>query len=409
MKTKTILILNSGSSSLKFGLFEEETGAAVMSGSVSNIIDSAKLTVKFLSSLNQNDGFKRESDDLYEHKDIGKDVIEEDIGKSSHVNAIERIISFISKDKNYVLVGVGHRVVHGGKIFLSPTLINEEVLYKLESLIPLAPLHQPYNIEGIKAINLYNHHLKQVACFDTSFHVTQPSIVREFAIPKHYTEDGVIRYGFHGLSYQYIASIMPNYLGKNANGKIIVLHLGNGSSICAMDGLKSVATTMGFTALDGLMMGTRCGSIDPGAIIYLLQNYNISVSELVDILYNKSGLKGVSSLSHDMVKLLASNSDSAKEAVELFCYNAAKHLASLIPSINGLDGIVFTGGIGYNSEVIRAKICSRLSWLGVVLDEGKNKKIRSCISSEDSAVAVYVLQTNEEKVIFNETKKLLQY
>lgn len=392
MKTKTIFILNSGSSSLKFGLFEEETGSAVMSGSVSNIIDSAKLTVKFGSNIKSNSNH----------------VIEEDIGKSSHAHAIERIMSFVSKDKSYVLDGVGHRVVHGGKIFLSPTLINEEVISKLESLIPLAPLHQPYNIEGIKAINLYNPNLKQVACFDTSFHVTQPSIVREFAIPKQYTEDGVIRYGFHGLSYQYIASIMPNYLGENANGKIIVLHLGNGSSICAMDGLKSVATTMGFTALDGLMMGTRCGSIDPGAIIYLLQNYNISLSDLVDILYNKSGLKGVSGLSHDMVKLLASSSDSAKDAVELFCYNAAKQLASLIPSINGLDGIVFTGGIGSNSDAIREKICSRLAWLGVALDKGKNQESLYCISAEDSDVGVYVLQTNEEKVIFNETKKLLQ-
>jgi acetate kinase len=384
MKTKSVLVLNSGSSSLKFGLFEEESGAAIMSGSVTNIIDSAKLTVK-----------------------LGSTVIEEEIGKSSHADAVRRIMGFASKDMKYVLSGVGHRVVHGGKIFLSPTVINDDVLSKLKDLIVLAPLHQPYNIEGIKAISFYDPDLRQVACFDTSFHVTQPSIVKQFAIPKKYTEDGVLRYGFHGLSYQYISSVMPIYFGKNANGRVIVLHLGNGSSICAMNDLKSVATTMGFTALDGLMMGTRCGSIDPGAIIYLLQNYNMSISDLVDILYNKSGLKGVSGISHDMVKLLDSTSDSAKEAIELFCYNAAKHLSSLIPAINGLDSIVFTGGIGSNSSVIRRKICSKLSWLGVLLDEEKNKENSSSISSKDSGIGVYVIQTDEEKIIFNETKKLL--
>jgi acetate kinase len=278
---------------------------------------------------------------------------------------------------------------------------------KLEKLCPLAPLHQPYNLAAIRASADFRPDLLQVACFDTSFHRTIPPVAQAFALPRSYSEEGVRRYGFHGLSYEYIASILPQFDAVAAAGRTIAAHLGNGASMCALKDGKSIASTTGFSAVDGLPMGTRCGAIDPGVIIYLMDIHGFGVRELEELIYKKSGLLGVSGISSDMRELLSSRDYRASEAVDLFVYRIAREMGSLAAALNGLDAVVFTGGVGENAAVIRSRICQESGWLGLVLDEEANKMGGPKISHTDSPVSVWVIPTNEELMIARHTLSLM--
>lgn len=293
-------------------------------------------------------------------------------------------LSSLSKEN---IAAIGHRVVHGGNKFTKPVLITPQVIKDLEEFIPLAPLHQPAALELIaETVKLYPD-VPQIACFDTAFHYTMPEMEKHIPLPQNYYDSGIKRYGFHGLSYEYIASVLPKHLGDKANGRVVVAHLGNGSSMCAMKNMQSVASTMGFSTLDGLMMGTRCGALDVGVILHLLKHKNIRIDEVSNLLYKNSGLLGVSGVSADMRELLASDKKQAKLAIDLYCYLAAKQLSSLLPAIGGIDALVFTGGIGEHAIPIRDKICTHLKWLG--------------------DFPIYVIPTDEELVIAKACKEII--
>ena len=359
----TYLVINAGSSSIKWGLYR--------------------------------------ADDLtpLEHKTI------EVKGKDGYAPAVEEICKLIETRS---VKGVGHRVVHGGRDYSEPKLIDAKVFADLEKLKPLAPLHQPHNLKAVKLIQEKHPELPQVACFDTAFHRTQPRINQIYALPRELTDEGIIRYGFHGLSYEYIAEVLPQYAGETAKGRVIVAHLGNGASLCAMKDGKSVATTMGFTPLDGLMMGTRTGAIDPGIPLYLQQEKGMSVKSVSDIFQKSSGLKGVSGETEDVRTLLASDKPEAKEAIDLFCLYAARQVASLTVDLGGLDALVFTAGIGENSDVIRQKICAHLEHLGVKTDDALNQAGGPAIGAKGSPVQVYVVKTDEELMMAQHVRELLQ-
>src|SRR5262249_20633622 len=304
------------------------------------------------------------------------------------------------------LAAVGHRVVHGGRDYTRPVLVTAEVRQALEALIPLAPLHQPYSLQGIDAVSRHDPGLPQVACFDTSFHRTQPAVAQAFALPRRFAEEGVIRYGFHGSSYEYIASVLPGLDPRAANGRTVVAHLGNGASMCAMKGGQSVATTMSFTAADGLPMGTRCGSLDPGVLLYLMDRHGMGARALEELIYQQSGLLGVSGISSDVRTLLASTDPRAAEALDLFVYRIGRELGSLAAALGGLDALVFTAGIGENAAAIRARVCRAAGWLGLDLDEGANVSGGPRISTVSSRVAAWVVPTNEELIIARHTLHL---
>ena len=268
---------------------------------------------------------------------------------------------------------MGHRVVHGGQHYSAPVLIDATVLAELETLVPLAPLHQPHNLATIRVLLETMPSLPQVACFDTAFHRTQPDVAQRFAIPRRFADEGVRHYGFHGLSYEYIASVLPTLEPALADARIIVAHLGSGASLCALHKGRSIATTMGFSPLDGLVMGTRCGNIDPGVLLYLMDRHNMDARALEQLLYHQSGLLGVSGISNDMRTLLASDDPHAQEAIELFVYRVGREIGSLAAALGGLDALVFTGGIGEHSAVIRAKVCHQAAWLGLELDDSANE------------------------------------
>ena len=305
------------------------------------------------------------------------------------------------------IAGAGHRVVHGGERFLKPVRIDDGVLDALERLDPMAPLHQPHNLAAIRALRVSRPSLPQVACFDTGFHGTQPAVAQRYAIPRELTERGIHRYGFHGLSYEYIANVLPDYLGGRADGRVVVAHLGNGASMCALLDRRSIATTMGFTALEGLVMGTRSGAIDPGVIFYLMREKSMSADEVEQMLYHRSGLLGVSGVSSDMQALLESPDPRAREAVELFAYRAARELGSLAAALGGLDALVFTAGIGEHAAPVRALICEQAHWLGIMVDAEANARHESVISAPASRVTVCVVPTDEEIIIARHTRRLL--
>jgi len=302
---------------------------------------------------------------------------------------------------------IGHRIVHGGEKFFEPVLLTKEVLQQLKKLIPLAPLHQPHNIKAIETLGAVYPQTPQVGCFDTAFHVTQQKLAKLFAIPKALTNTGIIRYGFHGLSYEYIASVMQNFIGTLANKKVIVAHLGNGSSMCAINNKCSVATSMGFSALDGLMMGSRCGRIDPGVLLYLLQEKNYSTESLANLLYYKSGLLGVSDHSNDVRELLVHNDASSQTAIDLYCYLAACEFGYLFTANAGCDALIFTAGIGEHAAVIRRKICEWLQCFGVDIESDANTKNATIISKPNSKIVVSVIPTDEEIVIGQHTTHVL--
>jgi acetate kinase len=289
--------------------------------------------------------------------------------------------------------------VHGGRLFEQPVMVNDFILDALEKLIPLAPLHQPHNLAAIRVFQQHYPTTPHIACFDTAFHTTQSELARRFALPPSFAKEGIERYGFHGLSYEYIAQVLPQYLKTHADGKVIVAHLGNGASLCAMEHRQSVATSMGFTTLDGLMMGSRCGTMDAGVVLYLLDEKGMDSQGVARLLYDQSGLKGVSGISHDMRVLLASPEAAAAEAVDLFVYQLVKHIGAMIAVLGGVEAIIFTAGIGEHCAPIRARACDSLRWLGITLDAEANARHQSRISADDSRIGVYVIPTDEERMM----------
>jgi acetate kinase len=305
------------------------------------------------------------------------------------------------------LMALGHRVVHGGMRHSRPARVTPELLDELEALVPLAPLHEPHNLAPIRMALTLDPELPQVACFDTAFHRTAPEVEQAFALPYALYAEGVRRYGFHGLSYEYIASVLPEKAPEIADGRVVVAHLGNGCSACALLARTSIATTMGFTALDGLPMGTRCGALDPGVVLHLVQQKGMSSEALVDLLYRRSGMLGLSGVSSDFRELLASEEPRARFAIEVFCYRTAREIASLAAALGGLDGIVFTAGVGENAAPVRSAICRACAWLGLELDEAANREPKGRISTPTSRVAAYVIKTDENLMIARHARALL--
>jgi acetate kinase len=305
------------------------------------------------------------------------------------------------------LAGVGHRVVHGGTEFAAPVRIDDAVLARLEKLYPLAPLHQPHNLAGIRAVAAAQPDLPQVACFDTAFHRAHPELADWFALPRRFHDDGIRRYGFHGLSYEYIARTLPTVARELKGARVVVAHLGSGASMCAMQAGRSIDSTMGFTALDGLPMGTRCGALDPGVVLHLIRAYGMGADAIEAMLYHESGLKGVSGLSNDMRDLLASDDPRAAQAVDLFVWHIVRQLGALAATLGGLDALVFTAGIGERSPEIRKRVCERAAWLGIALDPAANRVGEKRISSAKSKVAVFAIPTDEEQMIARHTLAVL--
>ncbi len=387
-----ILVLNSGSSSIKFAVF---TAAA----------EPARVLHGLISGIGATSGFSAEDSD-------GRALPAELPGGGApltHATALAWLFDWLAaKGGGGKLLGAGHRVVHGGANYAEPVRVDGGVLSALEALVPMAPLHQPHNLAAVRALMTLRPELPQVACFDTAFHRSQSTLAQSFALPRALTEGGVRRYGFHGLSYEYIAGVLPQHLGERAGGRVIVAHLGNGASLCALRSRRCVATTMGFTALDGLMMGTRSGAVDPGVLFYLMREKSMTPDAVEDLLYRRSGLLGVSGISSDMRELLENDDPRAKEAVELFCYRVAREIGSLAAALGGLDALVFTAGIGERAHEVRTKICAQSRWLGVELDAAANRENRAVISAAQSSVSVLVIPTNEELVIARHTRSVLR-
>lgn len=388
---QALLVLNAGSSSLKFSAFD--AGGAELPLILSGHVEGLYTAPRFVARDAQG-------------ADIGSKTFEQGAA-FGHGEAITYLVDFLQGRRGTdKLVAVGHRVVHGGVAYPQPVRITPEVVAALAKLSPLAPLHQPHNLKPIEIVAKLRPDLPQVACFDTAFHRAQPEVAQSFALPPSITGLGVRRYGFHGISYEYIASVLPTVDPKAAAGRTVVAHLGNGSSMCAMVGGRSVASTMGFTAVDGLPMGTRCGNLDPGVILYLMDELGMDARAIEDLIYKKSGLLGVSGLSSDMRTLLASDDPRARFAVELYTYRLGRELGSLAAAAGGLDALVFTGGIGEHAPAIRETACRAAAWLGVVLDPAANAAGGPRISAASSKVAVWVMPTNEELMIARHTFKL---
>jgi acetate kinase len=386
------LVLNAGSSSLKFCVFQRPAGEIwrlEARGQIEGIGTSARLSVKDAESHSL-------ADEKLEAIKDGRD-------------AIGVLATWLrSKYGGARVLGAGHRVVHGGARFDAPTILNPQVVSELHKLVPLAPLHQPYNLAAIEAAIERMPSVPQVACFDTSFHRGQAAVAELIPLPRDLRKVGLQRYGFHGLSYEYIASVLPQVAPEIADGRVIVAHLGSGASLCALKNRKSVDSTLGFTALDGLCMGTRPGALDPGVVLYLFQNLGLSPKEVETILYKKSGLLGISEISNDMRDLLGRPEPEARLAVDYFVYRAAKEIGALTAVLGGLDALVFTAGIGENSPEIRQRICAASSWLGIELDAQANADRAERISTRNSKVSVWVVPTNEELMIARHTGALLQ-
>jgi len=387
-----IAVLNAGSSSFKFSLFAQADGDpfVVARGQAEGLYTSPHFVAKDGAGAVIHDKAWSPGTEL------------------GHDGALDYLVTFL-RDRltGHRLIGVGHRVVHGGSEYTKPVRVDASIVAKLEKYVPLAPLHQPHNLTPIKAFLERLPHLPQVACFDTSFHRTQPPVAQAFALPAEITDRGVQRYGFHGLSYEYVARVLPEYSARAAQGKTIVLHLGNGASMCAMAAGRSVASTMGFTAADGLPMGTRCGSLDPGVVLYLLDELGMDAQAIEKLIYQQSGLLGVSGISSDMRTLEASDDPRASFAIDLFVYRIGRELGSLAAALGGLDAIVFTAGIGENSRELRERVCRDAAWLGVELDADANRRGDGCISTHASRVSAWVIPTNEEVTIARHTRELV--
>lgn len=375
--TSTILTLNAGSSSIKFSIYAtgDEPGELAR-GQVENLGPTARLIMR----------------------EAGHEKIEVELGASTHQSALKQI--FIHCEDlldDEPVGGVGHRITHGGIDFVAPTELTPSVLEKLEALAPLAPLHQPHNLKGVQAAKEAFPDAVQIGCFDTAFHRGHPWVNDTFGLPRKYYDKGVRRYGFHGLSYEYITSELVRTEPKLADGRVVVAHLGNGASMCAIRDEHSVASTMGFSALDGLPMGTRCGQLDPGVMLYLMEAEGMSASEISHMLYRESGLKGLSGMSNDMRALQASDTPEARQAIEYYVYRIRREIGAMAAVLGGIDGLVFCGGIGENSGPIRSKVCDGMEWLGIDLDEALNAENARDVGV--GTVRVMVVPTDEERVI----------
>jgi acetate kinase len=392
MADQAIVVLNAGSSSVKFSVFFHNGGALELRlrGQIEALFSEPHFIAKDAAGATLSE----------KSWPAGT--------KLGHDGALAHLFAFLrERSDGAQLVGVGHRVVHGGMEYTQPVRVDETVLTALDKFVPLAPLHQPHNLAAIRAVMQRAPDVAQVACFDTAFHRTNPEIAQMFALPYEMHKAGVRRYGFHGLSYEYIASVLPDVDTKAAQGRTVVLHLGNGASMCALQAGRSVASTMGFTAVDGLPMGTRTGNLDPGVVLYLMDERGMDARAIEKLLYQQSGLLGVSGIASDMRTLLASTESRAKLAVDLFVYRITRELGSLAAALGGLDAIVFTAGVGENSAEIRARICKAAAWLGVDLDAASNQSGGSRISTAASRVAAWTIPTNEELMIARHTERLL--
>jgi len=383
-----ILVLNAGSSSLKFGMYQRpEKGslALVAQGQIEGIGTRPRLSAR---------------------DEAGGTLVEQDLGPDVRdgTTALDKLAEWLSSSfDRESLAAVGHRVVHGGQKFARPTLVTPEIVRKLRELSPLAPLHQPFNLAAIDAVFDRLPGVPQVACFDTAFHRGHSAVAELIPLPSDLRAMGLQRYGFHGLSYEYIASVLPQVAPEIAAGRVLVAHLGSGASICALNDGRSVDSSLGFTALDGLCMGSRPGGLDPGVVLYLFQELGMSVREVEDVLYRKSGLLGISGISNDMRALVGNDVPAARLAVDYFVYRAAKEIGALTAALGGLDGLVFTAGIGENSVEVRRRICEACSWLGVRLDTEANEASGPRITARDSEVSAWVIRTDEELMIARHT------
>jgi acetate kinase len=382
----SIAVVNAGSSSIKFAVFDAaEAPLLRLKGQIEGIgaTPRAKLS------------------DAQGKVLLKEELPPKDFDHAAATQTMMRIAAPWLEGRN--ISAVGHRVVHGGGEYAAPLLLSDDIVERLATFIPLAPLHQPHNLAVIRAIRASHPQLPQVACFDTAFHRSQPPIAQAFAIPRKYSEEGVRRYGFHGISYEYVTGRLREVAPETAQGRVIVAHLGNGASLCAVKNGRSVASTMGFTAVDGLMMGTRCGAIDPGVLVHMIDQYGFGARELEDLIYRKSGLLGVSGISSDMRTLRASSEPAAKEAIALFVYRILREIGSLAAALGGIDALVFTGGIGENDAATRAEVAEGCAWLGLELDEEANRRDEMHVATSESRVAALVIPTNEELEIARRT------
>jgi acetate kinase len=392
MREHAVLVLNAGSSSIKFSLFRVTSAGPVLQHH--GEIEALATAPRFVA-----------------HDASGRVVADSSWPEGTvldHQSATAYLLQYLNAELHEVrLVAAGHRVVHGGTRYDAPVRVDAAVLDALAALVPLAPLHQPHNLTPIRTLLATAPGLPQVACFDTAFHRTMPEIAQAYALPASVTDDGVRRYGFHGLSYEYIASVLPRHDAHAAAGRVVVAHLGNGASMCAMQAGRSIASTMGFTALEGLPMGTRSGSVDPGVVLYLMQERGLSAQAIQHLLYNESGLLGVSGLSSDMRTLLASDDPRARFAVDLFVYRIGRELGSLAAALGGLDAVVFTGGIGEHAAPIRARVLEQARWLGLTCSAEANAHDGPRISRPGNAPSAWVIPTDEELMIARHTLSVL--
>jgi acetate kinase len=378
-----ILTVNSGSSSVKFALFafddEGVTPEPLAEGEAEGLGASPRLKITAR---------------------VGGGVDTALDADADHEAVLRTVLDWVERHKSAMtVIAAGHRIVHGGPTFHEPRRLSAALIEELSALAPLAPLHQPHNLAPVRALARSHPHLPQIACFDTGFHASNSALTSSYALPRELTASGIRRYGFHGLSYEYIADAMPQHLGDKARGRVVVAHLGGGASMCAIHEGRSVASTMGFSALDGLPMGTRCGAIDPGVLLYLMKEKGMAYDALTDLLYHHSGLLGVSGTSSDMRTLLADPAAAAREAVSMFIYRIGRELGSLSAALGGLDALIFTGGIGEHAAPVRAGVCRAAEWLGVELDEAANAAHGPRITRADSAVPAFVIPTDEDLVI----------
>jgi acetate kinase len=386
-----VVTLNAGSSSIKFALFSA-TGPQPglrASGLVEMVAEARHIRV---------------------HDAAGKVTFEQRWSEPGpfHVDALHRILAWRrAAFPEVTVIAAGHRVVHGGLDFAGPVVVDDAVMAKLRALVPLAPLHQPYSIAGIEAAQHAWPHVREVACFDTSFHHGHPFVNDVFALPRRFYDEGVRRYGFHGLSYEFISRRLREIAPAEAAGRVVVAHLGNGASMCAIRDGRSIASTMSFTALDGLPMGTRCGQLDPGVILYLLQQKRMDADAIADLLYHESGLKGLSGMSGDMRELEASDRPEAAQAIDYFAFRIRRELGGLAAVLEGLDAVVFCGGIGENAWQVRARALEGMQWLGITLDPAANRAGAQLISTDHSRVRVFVIPTDEEAMIARHTMEVL--
>jgi acetate kinase len=388
--TNSIAVINAGSSSIKFAIYEASSAqSCLFRGQIEGIGVKPRFRVADASGA----------------------VVEE---RSFHTQSVDHaaatreiITTGRALLKGGSVIAFGHRVVHGGLNYAAPVRVTEAVLDDLVKLEPLAPLHQPHNLAPICTIMKAAPQIPQIACFDTAFHRTQSALAQAFALPRRFAEEGVRRYGFHGLSYEFLVSRLREIAPQLATGRIVFAHLGNGASLCAVKDGRSVAATMGFTAVDGLMMGTRCGAIDPGVILYMMQHHGMDAAAIEDLIYKRSGLLGVSGISSDMRALRASPDPAAKEAIALFVYRIVRELGSLVAALGGLDGLVFSGGIGEHDAATRAEVVVGSHWTGASLEPVRNESGEGLISADDSTIAVWVIPTDEERLIARQTAEML--